>query len=255
MPPLLTVAIVLACIFVCAVLFAALVLSYKIKLTIEYKDALALYLHVPFGRIRLFPRKKKDKKAHGPHSMSKRRAKKIKEKLRERSRKKAQKSKEKQEKKQAETTEEKLTFDDVLNIISSAKDLLSTVLGKFFGHLKVKFARIHINVATGDAATTAIAYGAVCDALLHLFCILEPLDGFKLPKAKDVSVNADYLSDSSSVDIKISLYVRTGHLIHVALASGIKALLIFPRFKDKLIKKPEGQKNKAAKADHIKKGN
>lgn len=209
----------------CILLFFALLLSLKATLSIVYNGEVALYLKVLFVRIRLLP--KKDKKK-GPHSMSVRKAKKIKEKILSKEEKKRQKKLEKQRKKQEEKEArasgktKKKSVSEILEIIRDVTDIVKAVTKTFFGHLKVKVTRLHITVATGDAATTAIAYGAVCDALLHLFAILESVDGVSLPGRKNVSVNADYLSDSSAFDIKVSFSLRVWHVLHVGAVALIK---------------------------------
>ena len=132
---------------------------------------------------------------------------------------------------------------------------MSTALGKFFKYLRVDLARFHINVATGDAATTALAYGAVCDALTHLFVILEPLRGFDLPDNRDISVEADYLSEKTTADIKLSFSLRVWHILIIALVTFIKVTKHMVKFKSRSEDLPHGHKNKAANAVHIKKGN
>lgn len=258
MPPHIIILCVIAGIFACAALIAVLVLFFKIKITVEYKDALAVYIHVPFGKIKVFPFKEEDEKSRGPHRMSKRKAERIKRKLCEKAEKRKQKKSTKKKadgQQKKDTSKTKLTVDDVLDIISAIKDILTTLIGKLFKYIRIDLARIHVTVATDDAATTAIAYGVVCDALLHLFCILEPLKGFKLPKTKDVSVCADYLSESPTVDVKLSFSIRVWQVIYISTVTGIKTLLHFFKIKDKFESKPTGQKNKEANTVHIKKGN
>ncbi len=232
-------------ILACILLFTSLALSLKVKVTIEYKDELSLYVSTLFVKAKILPKKEKKR---GPHSMSKSRAEKIRRKLREKAQKKKQRQLAKKASKKQEKTGEKSkrSFEDILDVISAVKDIVSTTIGKFFGHLRVDIARFHINIATGDAATTAIAYGAVCDALLHLFCILEPLRGFDLPKTKDISVQADYLSEQTTADIKLTLSIRVWHTLHIAIATLIKVIAHMDKFKPKDEDLPKGHKNKTA---------
>ncbi len=203
----------------CIFLFFAFIFSLKAKITMEYGDDLKLSVRVLIFKIKILPKKKKPPK--GPHSMSEKKAMKIKEGLR----KKALKKQQKKQKKQAEKLEKKnlpkkkKSLDDILDMISMVKDILSVVLKRFFGHLRVDIARLKINVAMQDAAMTAIAYGAVCDALTHLLPLLEQLKGFDTPDASDISVNADFLSDKLTADLKISLSLRVWHVFHVAFAA------------------------------------
>ena len=153
--------------------------------------------------------------------MSEKKAKKIKEGLRKKALKKKQKKKQKKIEKEQEKAKpkKKKSLSEILDIISMVKDIVVVVIKKFFGHLRIDLARFKVTVATGDAATTAIAYGAICDAALHLFHILEPIKGFDLPEARDISIDVDYLSESISADIKISFALRVWHVFHVAFAA------------------------------------
>jgi hypothetical protein len=93
------------------------------------------------------------------------------------------------------------------------------VIGKFFGHLKIKLARIRLKIATGDAATTAITYGAVTQAINVFFPLLDQIKTVKTPDAKQIEVSADFCSEESEIDIKISFALRVWHLFHVAFAA------------------------------------
>ena len=203
----------------CIVLFLAFILSLRAKITVEYTDEVRLYVRVLCFKVKILPKKQKKK---GPFSMSEKKAKKIKERLRKKALKKKLKKQKKQEQKQQEQKtgkKKKKSLSEILDMVSMVKDIVTVVIKKFFGHLRIDLARVKIKVATGDAATTAIAYGAICDAALHLFHILEPVKGFDLPSARDIDIQADYLSESSSVDIKISFALRVWHVLHVALAA------------------------------------
>ena len=204
----------------CIILFFVFILSLKATITVEYKDEVALFVKVLFIKIRLLP---SEKKKSGPHSMSDKRAKKIKAKLLQKERKKKEKKKQKKAQKLAEKHKQKKSLSDILDILSLVKDLLAKVIKIFFGHLKVKVARLKIKVATGDAASTAIAYGLISQAAMYLFTALAPLDGLTLPRKKNTEIVCDYLSDEMEIDLKISLSIRVWHVLHV----GIGALSTF----------------------------
>lgn len=214
------------------VLFFAFILSLRAKITVEYNDEVKLWVKVLFFKIKILP---KAKKKRGPHSMSEKKAKKIKQRLEKKAQKKKQKKQEKKAQKEiwAKQPKKKKSLDEILDIISMVKDLVGTVIKKFFGHLRIDLARLKINVATGDAATTAIAYGAVCDAALHLLTALESVKGIELPRSKDIDIRCDYLADGITADIKISFALRVWHVFHVAIAALITFIKHSVRMKDK----------------------
>ncbi len=202
----------------CILLFFVFILSLKAKITVVYDGEVALYLKVLFINIKILPKNKKKK---GPHSMSEKKAKRIKAKLDAKAEKKRLKKRQKKQSKLAEKHEpkQKKSLSEVLEIISLVKDIAGTVIKKFFGHLRIDMARLKINVATGDAATTALAYGAVSQAAMYLFTVLSPVKGFSFPDEKNTDISCDYLSDSMTVDIKISFSLRVWHVFHVAFAA------------------------------------
>ena len=202
----------------CILLFLFMLLWLKATICIEYNGELALFVKVLFIKIRILPKKKKA----GPHSMSAKKAEKIKRKLQKKAEKKRQKALEKKQKKQEKKhllekyPQKKKSVSEIIDIIKMATDIAKTVIKAFFRHLKIKVAHLHVNIATGDAATTAIAYGAVSEAAFYLYQALEPLDGVSLPKQKDFSINADYLSEESSIDVKIAFSIRVWQTLHIA---------------------------------------
>ena len=202
------------------ILFFALLLSLSLKITVAYRDELSLVFKVLFIRIRILP--KKDKR-RGPHSMSKRRAAKIKQRLEKKAAKKRAKKEAKKKEKailaEGGAKKEKRSVSEILDIISMVKEIVGTVIKKFFGHLKIDAARIKIKVATGDAASTAIAYGAVSQSVNLLLPVLEDVKNFKLPRESQFDISADFLSDKPEIDIKLTFSVRLWHIFDIAFAA------------------------------------
>lgn len=214
-------------------LIIALILSLRIKIIIAFKDSLSVYLGVLFFRIRLYPIKFKKRRKKGPFRMSAKRAAKIRERVRLREERKRlrriQKAKEKEEKKkkalekkqQQDQTQSKGKLDvgAVIEILGVVRSLVTDLLSVSLSHFRLDLARLHVTVATEDAATTAIAYGAVCAALDSLLCALEPLKGFNAPKAKDLSVDYDFLSQQTKLDLKLVMSMRVWHGLHIGFAA------------------------------------
>lgn len=203
------------------VLFFAFILSLKATVTVAYRDEVALSVRVLFLKIRILPAK--EKKA-GPHSMSPKQAAKIKKKLRAKQQKKADAKQKKAEKKAAKKEipkedKKKMTLPDILDIISLVRKLLVKVVKTFFGHLRINVVRLNIRVATGDAATTAIAYGAITQAVNLLFPVLESVKNFSTPKTRDIDIVADFAGEGIEADVEFSFSLRVWHLFHVAFGA------------------------------------
>ena len=209
----------------CIILFFAFILSLTAKITVEYNDEVSLYVRVLFVKIKIFPKKNKKR---GPHSMSERKAAAIKERLAKKAEKKRLKKLKKAERKkerQKGRPNRRRTLGEILEMIESVKDIVGAATKTFFSHLRIDLAQLHITVASDDAATTAIYYGIICDALTHLLPLLEATKGFDTPKAKDISVNVDYLAEHITADVKISLSLRVWHALDVALTIFKKTIL------------------------------
>ena len=200
----------------CIALAFALLLSTKIILRIKYDDKLIAYIRILFIKIPLYP--KEERKKRYPHSMSRRKAKKIKESLSKKEKKPSKKSKDEKEK------SEKKDKNDILSIISIITAFVKNFLKKFLNSARIKVAKLHVTVATDEAAKTAVMYGAVSQSVNVLFPMLEGIKNFKkLPKEKDLSVEPDFLSDKSRIDADITLYVRVGGALKAIIYACAKA--------------------------------
>ena len=178
--------------------------------------------------------------------MSAKKAEKIKKKLRDKKLKKNEASRKKaakkEEDKQNKTQKPKKTLPEILYIIGLVRALAAKVVKTFVKHLRIDIARLKVVVATGDAASTAIAYGAITQAINLLFPILEEVKNFSLPKETDIDVSVDYLSDSMTADVELGFALRVWHVFAVAFGALFKLI-------GHLIKNPRPQK-KAPKEEH-----
>ena len=151
--------------------------------------------------------------------MSEKKAAKIREALKKKQQKKAQAKKDKE---QSKKQKQKKSISEIITDVKMITDIALAVIKKFFGHLQIKIARIKMVVATEDAATTAIAYGAITQSLNILLPALESVKNFKGLKRADIGIRPDFLSDSPTVDIKISFSIRVWHIFDVAIAALVK---------------------------------
>lgn len=200
-------------------LLIALLLSTKVLLQIRYDDSLTVYLRVLFVKIRLYPSEKEKKKY--PHSMSKRKAQKIKDSL-----KKKQKGEPKKKKKRKSKEKEKEPKEapDLISILSIITSFVKSFLRLFAGSVRIRSSRLHIVVAAEDAADTAIAYGTLTQAVNLLFPMLDGIKTFKhLPRGKELSVRADFLSDTPKIDADVELYIRVGSALKAVCLAAIRA--------------------------------
>ena len=201
-------------------LLLALIIVLPLTATVVYDNELRIYARALFVRIKILPRKKKK---HGPHSMSRRKAQKILDAIEKKKLKKKKKAADKKAKKELkEQKKGKKSLSDVLGTVSEITSLASGVLGRFGRHFHVRISRLQINVATPDAAQTAIAYGAIEAALTQLYATLGQSKNFKLPKDKNFFVRADFASEEMSARIKIHFSFSIFSLISALIVTLIK---------------------------------
>lgn len=207
MAAIITLLIILAILSLIAVF-----LLLRVTLTVKYDGEAALVLRVLFVKKRLYPKKKKRYKK----SMSAKKAQKIKEKLRKKKEKKLEKKRQKAESKKQDG--KKASPTDILNTIQTVCIIVSQLIEKFSKYLKIKIAKIHITVATGDAAQTAIAYGAITQGINVLFPLLEDVKNFSMPKNQDIKISHDFLSEDSEMDLCLVFSLRVWQILLTAIS-------------------------------------
>lgn len=213
-------------------IFFALILLIRATVTIEYGETLSLVVSV-FGiiRIRILPAKPKKVRLgkYTPKKIKKRQEKQRKAEI-AKAKKKKEKKQAKKEKKEAEkklTPQEKAKRPTIIENINMILEILKMFFSRFSKHLRIKVARLHLVIATGDAANTAILYGAVCQAVNPIVMLLEKyLNINKLEKA-DIDVRPDFVGDSIQADVKISFSISVWQIADI----GLRALKSFIKTK------------------------
>lgn len=192
---------------VAAFLFLLLALRIRVVLTADDTDV-RLLLRVLCFTFPLYPKGRVNPRKYSPRALGrkeKKQAAKVKRKAAKAAKKAAKKKKSTALAKSTPppheppmTVKEKLVF---------IRRLLAALLRATGKHLHLRAARLHVRVATGDAATTAIAFGAVSGAVSLLLAVL---DRFTVLRATppDVTVFADYLSERSRLDARFVFSMR-----------------------------------------------
>ena len=222
------------------ILFFSLLLFLRIRLTLTLKDEVSVTLHVLCLRFRLFPKRKKI----DPKRYSAKRAAKIAKKKA----KKAAKAKKKAAKRKKQHTptdpqqeeEKKATLSEKLRLLRA---LCAALFRRTHKHLRLHAARLHICVATDDAAKTAVLYGAVCQTLAYLLALLDRISRLKAVEP-EVAVRADYLSEKSTADVKVVVSLRVGGALLILCS----AALAYIRAKLDQKRRRKEKEKKAAKA-------
>lgn len=229
-------------IFLGILAFFVFIFTIKIKviLIMPSPDDISLTVKVCGIPIRILPAKEKQIKLsrYSKKEMEKRRLAEI-----EKAKKKAAKKEEKKRKKEEKARKEKerleklrkegklppedkkkekpydptaITLVDNINAATSA-------LGKFFvrfgRRFRIDVSRIIITIATGDAASTAIMYGAAVPAVMALIALLEKITDLHGIEKADIHLRCDYLAQKTTVDVHVAFSMRPYYLFDMLFSA------------------------------------
>ncbi len=216
-------------------LFLLLVaLFVRVRFRIKAESDVKLILELPFFRLQLFPEKEKrpDPKKFTRKGLKKQILKERK-KIGRQNKKKAAKAAKKQAKKDASSSTAPKKKMSVTEIIELVTLLVGKLLNNLSRRLRIDVKKLHVTVATGDAASTAIAYGASSAAMAALTEILYQNTRTKLPKPENGGVYADFVGDKSKIDIDIVLSMRVIGILStlISLAYNYLKKQFFPNMK------------------------
>lgn len=182
-----------------------LILLLRVKITVLYdKPALndgvcSVFLGLGFVKIRLYPKKEKKIK------LSDYSAKKYRRLLFEDNASSAAPHDEKPKKK----SKNELLPEGIGEIF----DITSEIIEVFKDHLRCEVLRLRINVATKDAAVTALTYSGVYSAAMFLLETVENNTKLCLRSPKDIQIAADFDNTDFSCDIGLSFSIRTVNIL------------------------------------------
>jgi len=205
-------------------------LRISVNIICEYNGSPAIAVRVLFVKIRIIPSKKKSARTKAlSASAYRKKIKKYEDKLKKKEEKKALK-KEKKEKQKAEKKrlkeEEKKTLtkeakklkrDELVETILFFAKVGGRLLRRFGSRLGINVKRLKITVASKDAASTAIMYGAITQASAYLFKVLERATRFRCKK-EEFSIKADFCSEKLKADLCIVFKIRLWHVLALAFS-------------------------------------
>ncbi len=184
-----------------------------------------VFVRILFFQYVLFPRKKTKKKSKETKKTKK-------------AAKKSSKTASKTEKKEPKPKPKR----DILGLVKLVAKLAAAVLKKFPKHFGVRILRYEIILATGDAAKTAVLYGAVTGLSAGLFDLLRNGTKFRIAHKAPVNVYTDFLGEKSKAHIAIDFFISLGGVLSMAMAAG----LVFVKEKNAQKLKKEKQAKKVS---------
>ena len=144
-------------------------------------------------------------------------------------RKKAEKKKPVPEEKPKEKKD--TTFDDVMDIIESAKKIIGKIFQYFSKYLKVDVKALRIKVAADDAAASALMYGLVSQGVAYLLEFIEENVKKVKYKKKSVIVTTDFISEKFEFQLDIAVKIRIWQILTLGVSVFKQFLVSFKNIK------------------------
>lgn len=194
--------LIILCVLAFLLLFALLL---KVRFRIKAESEVTLTLEALFLKFRLFPKKeaRPDPRKFSKRALEKKIAKERKKALKKQKKKSAKSTK--KQKQEESPKESRGSLTEKIDLVLFLVKKLFSALGK---RLRIDVKRLNIIVATGDAAETAVLYGAVSASAAALTEFLVTKAKTTLPHAERGGVFADFVGEKSRVDIEIVLSMR-----------------------------------------------
>ena len=189
------------------VLFFAFLLTRYAGVILRYSDDFSLT--VTYGFLRFRPGKKKKPKV--------------------KKEKKKKKHKEEHEPSSPDPEETKRKKREQREAIFTMAGKVKEILPKFFGKMHFRSAKLYVTVATGDAATTALACGGAQAAAAMIFETIDNFAVLERGSTKNVKIEPDFVSDETKCDIDIRFRIR----VIFAIVYGLKVIKEFIKIKIK----------------------
>lgn len=182
-------------------LFFVFLLTVPFHAVISADGDLRVWIRVLFVKISVFPAKRRKR----PKKEKRKREK------------QAVKKKKKKEKKEAAPKKKR----NILHMLRLILRIAAAIMKKLRRHLRIRLHAYEIAVATGDAAKTAVLYGAVAGLSGNIFELLQSGINFKVKKSAPVDVSTDFLGEKTKVRIKIDFSINLWGVLATLLAAGI----------------------------------
>lgn len=189
-------------IFLGILLCLFLLLMLRIRVVLTCDTEVRADLRILFLRFSLYPRKKKKIR--------------IRDYSYKRYRKRLEKSRKNSQKKKKENAARKEKPKIPLRRrISLFVSLFDGIYGRFLRYFRIDIARLRIDVATGDAAKTAILTGVVSQSVAYLCAVLDQHTNLGRTYSAEIAVQPNFLEEHSRVEGKFVFSLRVIRLLEL----------------------------------------
>lgn len=210
--------------FLIAAIIIAAILCLRVSVRIGVDENFSLVAGVGFIKLRIFPAKEKKLKL-SDYRIDKYRKREEKKRLAA-EKKKAKKSAPAEQNAASQPAGKSVEKEkrDIPALISKLTRVAGVFLKRFGKHLRIDLRKLNIIIATGDAAQTAIIYGAVIGAVQNLYALLVNSGTLRTTKKSELFVEPDFLSEKMRVEVDLRFSFMIWQLFDMAIRAGVEIL-------------------------------
>ena len=208
--------------FLIAAIIIAAILCLPLSVRVISDGEFSLIAGIGFIRLRIFPLKEKTLKL-SDYEIGKFRKKRQKQADKA---KKASKDSKKAEKPKAQPTNDKKIEEkrDIPALIKKLTRVTAVFIKRFGKHLRIELKKVILIIASEDAATTALIYGAAIGAAQDLYALLVSSGTLRTTNKSEFIVEPDFLSEKPHIEIDLKFSFREWQLFDMAIRALIEFL-------------------------------
>lgn len=194
-------------------LLFGLLLLLRVGVQLRYDGSFSVKLKVLFLSFTLFPKKEKLRIKGQPPS--------------EKKAKKEKKKKQKQKKEKEKAVSKKPDFSEMFSFYKQLfTEVILPALGRFLKHLHLRVDQLQIEIASEDAAKTALLYGSAVSGGTAFLEFLRNITHLKMGREEEIYIRSRFDKTEGSCRVRITLSLFLWQAVHILLPALMKYLLL-----------------------------
>lgn len=187
-------------------LLFGLLLLLRVGVQLRYDDSFSVKLKVLFLSFTLFPKK---------------------EKLRIKGQPPSEKKEKKKKQKKEKAVSKKPDFSELFSFYRQLfTEVILPALGRFLKHLHLRVDQLQIEIASEDAAKTALLYGSAVSGGTAFLEFLRNITHLKMGREEEIYIRSRFDKTEGSCRVRITLSLCLWQAVHILLPALMKYLLL-----------------------------
>lgn len=187
-------------------LLFGLLLLLRVGVQLRYDGSFSVKLKVLFLSFTLFPKK---------------------EKLRIKGQPPSEKKEKKKKQKKEKAVSKKPDFSELFSFYRQLfTEVILPALGRFLKHLHLRVDQLQIEIASEDAAKTALLYGSAVSGGTAFLKFLRNITHLKMGREEEIYIRSRFDKTEGSCRVRITLSLCLWQAVHILLPALMKYLLL-----------------------------